>query len=87
MGKGDKRTKKGKRIIGTSGVTRQKPVQSIVVTTKKKAPSKAKAAPKAETDTNDLSKKTVAELKEMAKAKDIQGISGMKKADLVAALS
>ena len=35
----------------------------------------------------DLSKKTVAELKEMAKAKGIEGISSMKKADLIAALS
>lgn len=36
---------------------------------------------------DDLSKKTVAELKEMAKAKGIEGISSMKKADLIAALS
>ena len=35
----------------------------------------------------DLSKNTVAELKEMAKAKGIEGISSMKKADLIAALS
>jgi large subunit ribosomal protein L21 len=35
----------------------------------------------------DLSKKTVAELKKMAKAKGIEGISSMKKADLIAALS
>jgi|SRR5210317_985909 large subunit ribosomal protein L21 len=43
-----------------------------------------KAAPKA---TEDLSSKTVAELKEMAKAKGVEGISTMKKADLIAALS
>ena len=62
----------------------------------KKAEPKAKAAaPKAEAKaaakkaeaTQDLSKITVAELKEMAKAKGITGISGMKKADLIAALS
>ena len=61
----------------------------------KKAEPKAKAAPKAEAKpaakkveaTQDLSKMTVAELKEMAKAKGITGISGMKKADLIAALS
>ena len=35
----------------------------------------------------DLSKNTVAELKEMAKTKGIEGISSMKKADLIAALS
>ena len=51
----------------------------------KKASPKAKPAKK-ET-TQDLSKNTVAELKEMAKAKGIKGISSMKKADLIAALS
>ncbi|WP_297705538.1 50S ribosomal protein L21 [uncultured Eudoraea sp.] len=45
---------------------------------------KAKVSPKAEVD---LSKKTVAELKEMAKAKGISGISSMKKADLIEALN
>ena len=48
----------------------------------KKAAPKA-AAPKAQ---DDLSGKTVAELKELAKAKGITGISSMKKADLIAAL-
>jgi len=41
------------------------------------------SAPKAE----DLSGKTVAELKDLAKAKGITGISAMKKADLIAALN
>ena len=51
----------------------------------KAAPAKEKkaAAPKAQ---EDLSGKTVAELKELAKAKGIAGISSMKKADLIAAL-
>jgi large subunit ribosomal protein L21 len=56
---------------------------------------KAKAAPKAAAPKKaaatkkavDYSKNTVAELKEMAKAKGIAGISSMKKADLIAALS
>lgn len=50
----------------------------------KAAPVAKKEAPKASVD---LSKNTVAELKEMAKAKGIEGISSMKKADLIAALS
>ncbi len=57
--------------------------------TKKEAP-KAEAKPAAaqvEEGTQDLSKMTVAQLKEMAKEKGIQGISSMKKADLIAALS
>mgnify|MGYP003572317959 FL=1 len=49
----------------------------------KAAAPKAKAAPV----TEDLSAKTVAELKEMAKTAGISGISSMKKADLIAALS
>ena len=64
----------------------------------KKAAPKA-TAPKAETpkaapkkaavtkEVIDYSKNTVAELKEMAKAKGIEGLSSMKKADLIAALS
>ena len=55
-----------------------------------KAAPKAEAKPKAETkesNTQDLSSLTVGELKEMAKAKGITGISSMKKADLIAALS
>ena len=47
----------------------------------------AKTAAKKEEATQDLSKMTVAHLKEMAKAKGITGISSMKKADLIAALS
>jgi large subunit ribosomal protein L21 len=59
---------------------------------KKEAAPKAKApvaaapkvaAPKAE----DLSGKTVSELKDLAKAKGITGISAMKKVDLIAALN
>ena len=48
-----------------------------------KAAAPKKEAPKAQ---EDLSGKTVAELKELAKAKGISGISSMKKADLIAAL-
>ncbi|WP_298238659.1 50S ribosomal protein L21 [uncultured Algibacter sp.] len=74
-------------------------IESIVASGAKKAAPKKEVkkaepqveAPKAETKTaeatQDLSKLTVAELKTMAKAKGIEGISSMKKADLIAALS
>lgn len=77
------------------------PFEEDVVLEAKKAPAKkapkAEApveevaapvaeAPAAEASSDDLSGKTVAELKEMAKAKGIAGISAMKKADLIAAL-
>ena len=57
---------------------------------KAEAKTETKEAPKAEAKADagtDLSSKTVAELKEMAKEKGISGISSMKKADLIAALS
>ena len=50
----------------------------------KAAPVAKKEAPKASVD---LSKNTVSELREMAKDKGIEGVSSMKKADLIVALS
>jgi len=76
-------------------------IESIATSGAKKATAKKasakKAAPKkeavkveetkVEAVAQDFSKMTVAELKELAKAKGISGISSMKKADLIAALS
>ena len=54
---------------------------------KKEAAPKAKAPKPAAPKAEDLSEKTVSELKDLAKAKGITGISAMKKADLIAALN
>ena len=87
-------TAKGaKKVAAKSETKKEAPVEKAPA--KKAAPKaeapkakveKAKAAPAAK-EAIDLSKKTVAELKEMAKAKGISGISSMKKADLIEALN
>ena len=74
--------------ILASGVKKAAPAKSTAKPAATKAKSAPKAtAPKAEAPTEDFSKMTVAQLKELAKAKGITGISAMKKADLIAALS
>ena len=72
--------------IVASGAKKAAPAKAKKAEPKKAEAPKAEAKPAAEA-TQDLSKMTVAQLKEMAKAKGITGISSMKKADLIAALS
>ena len=67
--------------ISAKGGAKKAAPKAKAAAAKKAAPKKA--APKVK---EDLSGKTVAELKELAKAKGITGISSMKKADLIAAL-
>lgn len=75
-------------IQGISAQGGKKAVAAKQETKAEAAPTKAeapkKAAPKA---TADLEDKTVAELRELAKAQDITGYSSMKKAELIEALS
>ena len=73
--------------ITASGAKKAAPKKETKTETPKAEAKPVAEAPKAEATPEDLSKKTVAELKEMAKAKGITGISSMKKADLIAALS
>ena len=77
--------------ILASGAKKAAPVKAASKPAAPKAAAKPAAkkavAPKTESASQDLSKMTVAQLKELAKAKGITGISAMKKADLIAALS
>ena len=72
--------------IVASGAKKAALAKAVAKPAAKVAPPKA-VAPKVKAATQDLSKMTVTQLKEMAKAKGITGISAMKKADLIAALS
>ncbi|AXT18399.1 50S ribosomal protein L21 [Flavobacteriaceae bacterium AU392] len=91
------RVKNGHRQSLTEIVIESITTSGAKKATKTKAEPKAKkvTAPKTEAKpvvekaeaTQDLKSMTVAELKDLAKAKGITGISSMKKADLIVALS
>lgn len=73
---------------GAKAVKAEKPIaKEDAVKDEPKAEAKADTLKETKADSGDLNGKTVAELKEMAKAKGISGISSMKKAELIEALS
>ena len=74
--------------IVASGAKKASPAKAEKAAPVKEAPkAEAKPAAKKEEATKDLNSLTVADLREMAKAKEISGYSSMKKAELIAALS
>ena len=74
--------------VENEGAKKASPAKAEKAAPVKEAPkAEAKPAAKKEEVTQDLNSMTVADLREMAKAKEISGYSSMKKAELIAALS
>ena len=72
MGKGDKKTAKGKRILGSYGVSRPKKKDKPVVVAEKsvKPKAEAKVAKKAVAEKKEVAPKKVAEKKETVAKKE-----------------
>lgn len=74
--------------VENEAAKKESPAKADKAAPVKEAPkAEAKPAAKKEEATQDLNSLTVADLREMAKAKEISGYSSMKKAELIAALS
>ena len=70
MGKGDKKSRKGKIFMGTYGVTRpRKTAEVIVIAKKNKAEAKKEVATKAATKTKVVAKKQTTTKKTAVKKK------------------
>ena len=65
MGKGDKKSRKGKIFMGTYGVTRPRKTNKVIVIAKKKKaePTKGEVVTKAVTKKKNISKKTAVKKK------------------------